>query len=280
MSYRNYLFANLLVATALYAVSSAQDVTSESRYDDQDDCKSVVAALRDGATIELVAVIGIDDAGEIAWQPDGCATEISEDWPNVLRGRNDSPTHGFLFKFGGFKEGQGIGWDAPLMTPLPGELLEGFVSVSGKFSRTLSIDIRVGVLGEWGPWQPVDTDGSITNRVFVAGPSADLYTSIKSLSVVGKPTPRVAPNRKEGLQPLASLAEYEVTAVDSQGQRHRRIGVGVLNNTQAPWFDLDKVNLTSFEFRLRPYTQWVKFKNVPLQAAVPAVEVSVTSPGH
>ncbi|WP_146391701.1 hypothetical protein [Allorhodopirellula solitaria] len=262
--------------TALCSASNALDVVSDSRRDAQSDCQSVVAALRDGATIELVAVIRIDDAGNIAWQPDGCMTEISDDWPDVLRVKNDNPSHGFLFKFDGFKKGRGIGWDTRLTTPLPGKLLKGFVSVTGKFPKVRSTDIRVGVLGEWGPWQPVEVDGSITSRVNVAGPSTALYTSIDSLNVMGKSKPLVAPNREEGSQPLASLAEYEVVAVDSQGQRHRRKGVGVWKDTQAPYFDLSKIDLSSFEFRLRPYTQWVEFKNVPLEAPVPDVEVGVT----
>lgn len=279
MSYRDCLLASVLMVTALCGLARAQGVASESRHQGADsDGKSVVAALRDGTTIELVAVIRVRGADDIAWQPDGSRTEISDAWPEVLSVKAEKPTHGFIFRFEGLKPGQGIGWDAPLTTPHPGEPLKGLASASGSFSETQTTDIRVGVLDEWGPWQPTEADGSIASRVTVAGPVAALYRSINSLSVMGKSKPLVAFDRKEGSQPLASLAECEIVAVDSQSERHRRKGVGVWEDKQAPFFDLAKIDLQSFEFRLRPYTQWVEFKNVPLEPAVSGVEVSVTKP--
>ncbi len=275
----NRSLATLIMATALGATAVAQDDAADSQPGRADsDSNALVAALRDGATIELVAVIRVQDSGDVAWHPNGNTIQISDDWPDVLRVRADNPTHGFIFRFKGFKNGQGVGWDTALTSPLPGESVKEFLSVSGSFPDRRSIDIRVGVLDSWGPWQPTDADGTITNRVKVPGPAAALYRSIHSLNVMGTSKPKIGLNRNAVSQPLASLADYEIVAVDTQGEKHRRRGVGIWNDEQVPFFDLGAIDLHAFEFRLRPYTQWAEFTKVPLEADATGAEVSVTEP--
>jgi hypothetical protein len=69
-----------------------------------------------------------------------------------------------------------------------------------------------------------------------------------------------------GIKNVTDCCEYEAVAIDGDGKRHERSGVGPLpGGKQFPLFNVSEDDLAFFEYRMRPYTEWVTFENIPLQ---------------
>lgn len=258
-----------------------------------------VAVSPNGYSIELVAIVRMDQKEQFAWSPDGSMIDISEKWGRILEVRDQNPTHGFVFRCQGFKNGQNLGWKwtHPLAWPNLKDEVPEFVSVSTNTNERLPTNphwemikagmplkandgfttICVGVLGEWGPWRRVQSDGTPHDQEPVPQDFQPLYQLVKSVEIkhgnperAGRLKCSLLLNGVVGNKQANDLVVYEVVVVDGAGKRHDPTGVGPWIGGeiagQIPYFGLTEDEIAQFEYRMRPYVEWMTFENIPLQS--------------
>lgn len=228
-----------------------------------------------GQIIELVAIVRMDKTVRTAWKPDGSKIEISEKWSKITEAARDNPTHGFVFRCQGFQQGQNLGWGVlvpGMVTPILKDDVPEFVSTSKVIKDGSTAKFRIGILGAWGPWQRIDVDGKPEDSKPVPQELKPLYQFVEAAEIIGggetaKTTLITGFGLKGvvGNKQFQDRGEWEVVAVDGDGKRHDRRGVGIWNGGQIPYFGLAKDDISHFEYRLRPYLEWMTFDNVPLE---------------
>lgn len=243
--------------------------------------KKYAAELPNGLRLELCGVLDGNVTTPTAWQPDGTKIDVPKAWPELLRTRGEDPSHGFVFRAKGLAKGQSLIWGKPgrWTTPLFGESVPEYVGISTSVADEDSLKIRVGITDVWGPWQRVEPSGEIKERAKVPDGHRSVYDRIKSTRVFGSDTGTLKTGFVlEGIVETDDQAEYEVVAVNPQGFRHKRRGVGIWNGSQIPYFEESIKQIDHFEFRLQPYRHWVTFENVSLHAGKPTdVKIKVES---
>ncbi|MCA9063086.1 MAG: M48 family metalloprotease [Planctomycetaceae bacterium] len=215
-----------------------------------------------------LAIQGIRSTADdtTAWLPDGSATIVGDDWPEILRVISDNSTHGINFECTGLTNDQGLVWpnayDYRLVTP-NFDSAPGKFSISGRFRSQDTVTIRVGITDAWGPWQSVDADGHLRESVARNAVERETYGKLTEFSI------------QSDLVVLRGIAgapeyDYEIIAVDDHGQRHKRRGAGIssADDVQAPFFDRKAYKLDHWEFRIRAVRHWVDFNNISLRPGV------------
>jgi hypothetical protein len=216
----------------------------------------------------------MDKTVRTAWTPKGNPIEISEKWSEITEVARQQPTHGFVFRCRGFQKGQDLGWGnlvPGMATPILNDDVPEFVSISKTIKEGSTTKIRVGILGEWGPWQKIDAEGKPLDSKPVAKELKPLYRLVQSVEILdGKDSER---RLKTGFglkgivgnKPFETQGQWEAVVLDGEGKRHDRRGVGLWNGGPIPYFGLAKDDISHFEYRLRPYLEWITFENLPLE---------------
>ena len=238
------------------------------------------AELPNGIRLELSGVLNGTDKGPAAWSPDGSPMVVPKEWPKLLRGKDQNPTRGFVFRSQGLVKGQGIVWrlTGRWVTPILSETVPEYVGISSNLEDR-TVKLRVGITDTWGPWQRVEPDGSIKARVEVTSQFRDVYSRVKSALIIGGQeggTSELRTGFVLGIDETDDQAEYESVAVDREGKRHDRQGVDSWKKKTIPFYSLPLSQIDHFEFRLQPHLHWVTFDNVSL---IPGeqTEVKVTA---
>lgn len=242
--------------------------------------------LTGDASIELLAIRRKRASNDIAWNPQGQTIPVESSWPAFPKIRGADFRYAFVFKINGLDKARAIAWDTQGVTWSWSDFntrrdFAGAFSEDGKLS---SGDLRLGILGDWGPWQQVSKDGTIENPVVVEGDAALVYQSIKSLVVLGTDLPKVFVNCHGNDGPVNHLswvvpnAWCEIEAIDIGGVSHSSRGTSIHNKVQVPFFDLREIELKCWRFRLRPVLQWVDYKDVPLVPGQSTVTAKLTTP--
>jgi hypothetical protein len=260
----------LMVTLATVLTSQLANADSETPVG-----KPNAADAAQGHSIELVAIVRMDKEKPFAWTPQGAKIEISEKWGRITEVRDLNPTHGFVFRCQGFSKGQNLGWRdiRPGATPILKDEIPEWVTVSAKIKEGSTTKIRVGVMGEWGPWRRVHPNGMPADEKPVPKAFQELYGFVKSVETFEGNRNDINNRLKYGFglngvvgnKQVVDLCEYEVVAIDGDGKRHHGTGVGIWKGGQIPYFGLTEDDLAFFEYRMRPYTEWVTFENIPLK---------------
>ncbi|MBC7822233.1 MAG: hypothetical protein IAG10_35560 [Planctomycetaceae bacterium] len=230
--------------------------------------KRNVVELPGGVRLELCGVLNGNVTTPAAWRPDGTKIDVPKAWPELRRTRNEDPTHGFVFRANGLAKGQSLIWSKPgrWTTPVFGETVPEYLGISTRVPDEERLNIRVGITDVWGPWQRVEPNGEIKERVKVPDGHRSAYDRVKSTRVFGSDTGELKTGFVlEGIVETDDQAEYEVVAVGPQGTRHKGRGVGIWKDSQIPYFEESIQQIDHFEFRLQPHRHWVTFENVSLQ---------------
>ena len=261
------VIASLMVLTAALLSQSANGEEKEKR--------ALAGASAHGQVIELVAIVRMDKTVRTAWAPDGSKIGISEKWSKITEVRVQKPTHGFVFRCKGFQKGQNLGWGnlvRGMVTPILKDDVPEFVSISKEFQDGSTDKFRVGILGEWGPWQRIDTEGEPEDSKPVPKDLKPLYQLVKGAEILGGRETTSPLKTGFGLMGVVGnkqfedFGQWEAVVVDGEGKRHDRRGAGIWNNGQVPYFGLAKDDISHFEYRMRPYLEWMTFENIPLES--------------
>ena len=242
-----------------------------------------------GQSVELVAVVRMDQEERLAWRPDGTKIEISKKWGEITRLKGQNPTHGFVFRCQGFRKGQIVAWrDIRATPPVLTDTVPEFVNISATLTDDSPVKFRVGILEPWGPWQKIRPDGKPYPLKPVPKTHQRFYQMVKSGAVsYGKDRPMRTQFALLGVidrKQIQDLVWHQVYAVDGEGRRVDFWGVVVWKGGPVPCFDLDEDDVAYFEYRMRPYKEWMTFENIPLKpgkngrAKVTAKKVELPKP--
>lgn len=242
--------------------------------------------LTGDASIELLAIRRNRESSDIAWNPQGRTIPVESSWPAFPKIRGADFRYAFVFRINGLDKGRAIAWDTQGVTWSWSDFnsprdFAGAFSEDGKLA---SGNLRLGILGAWGPWQQVSKDGTLEDPVFVDDDAALVYQSVKSLVVLGTDMPVVFVNCNGNDGPVNHLswvvpnAWCEIEAIDKDGVAHSSRGTGNHGKVQVPFFDLSEIELKGWRFRLRPVLHWVNFKEVPLLPGPSNFTAQLTTP--
>ena len=261
------LAALALVATGLLVAAVWSSTLADA--DDEASVDEIVAAeLPGGIRVELHGVMDTAPDSRTCWRADGSPLQRPEDWPPLFAARGQNPTHGFVFRVAGLPRSQTIAWRFPGQWFGPNEIDSAkLICASTRYSDGPTADLKIGIpTADWGPWQRVEKDGTITKPVEVTEPFRDVYKTVKPHVEPGGTGTLRTGLELEGIQGIDDRVAYEAVAVDKNGTRHERRGVGVSKRGTIPYFSQDIGEIDHFEYRMRPYQHWVTFENVSLQA--------------
>jgi hypothetical protein len=284
-------FTGCVILAAGDAVAESQEPATADKAKTQH-----IAVSPNGYSVELVAIVRMDQKERFAWSPDGSKIDISEKWGRLTETGDE--THGFVFRCQEFEDGQNLGWKWTHLvgTPILKDEVPEFVSVSTNTNQRLPTNphwamikagkplksndgfttICVGVLGEWGPWRRVQSDGTPHDEKPVPKEFQPLYQLVKSVEIkhgnpegAGRLKCSFLLNGVVGNKQANDLVEYEAVVVDGAGKRHNSNGVGAWLggeiSGQKPYFGLTEDEIAHFEYRIRPYVEWMTFENIPLE---------------
>ena len=231
--------------------------------------EGVTANVSPEVSVELLGVR--DLTPKRCWLPHGPEIPLPENWPaaHVTRGSNAS--HQLTFHCVGLQPGQVFAFPLERDAIYPvGWNFEASVrdfSVAYSLGGKKTVDLQLGLAAPFGPWQRIELDGKAAELQNV--PESHQSVSRKVSSAAVEPTQlenRTASSISlHGLKEIKGL-QVDYVAVDVDGKRHRRGASSVSNATgiQMEIIVLPAVPLDHFEYRLRPVTHWITFKNVSL----------------
>ena len=251
-----------------------------------DDRPSTIGRLPGGIEVELVGV-GFHPSKNIAWwRPDG--GELSQQ-PKLEGGQTamaNSPEQAkcreFLIHMRGLPTDHSVRTDYGTSAASGSTYSDGLwvgEHAAGPFPANTT-SIRVGLTTEpFGPFVTIDASGQ---KLANAGIPAGLLRFYDRIVPVGVED---ANGRTELLVQEAPLKDFhnevawEFWAVDVDGKKHRNSSeAGSVSGAHRFGFGLPQQKLAGFEYRLRPYRDWVKFENVSLQPGkTTVVKVSVAA---
>jgi|GEM_PF-6246471 len=239
----------------------------------------LVAKLPGKIQVELVGIGFHPSQGRQWWRPDGTKLdkrpelELSTDSgsKSVLPNSPEQQyCREFLFQIHGLPGDHSVVTDYGPSASAAGAIYDKSIWVgdhaAGPFKRPTT-SVRIGLTTEpYGPTLKIDSDGRIQNENPIRPDLAPYYKAVQPLSVQeaeGRVVLHVRPKPYEG---LFKQAAFELHAIDLDGQEYRIAGEQVpADGDRQLSFKLSRQQLSHFEFRLRPYRQWVTFENISLE---------------
>lgn len=242
---------------------------------------SAVAQLVDGGSVKILAINQLQTPEDGAWYANGERFEDPSELPNSKWSADRHPKNArqlFLQWDGCEDRGATLRVDGLLLYY---GINAGLQRVCVAPSDDLKpLELRVGVTDvNWGPWQKVRLDGTRFDNPKIPRACRNVYRDIFPDHV------DVQPQNLSfcwaGLTSMDERAEVELIAVQKDGTRDSSYGTSLWtsgnDNFGREIFKNPGQSITHFEYRLRPYRQWVTFKDVSLQATeTTRVSVKVT----
>lgn len=234
--------------------------------------KEFSVQFADGVRIELEGVNSADATLPVIWQPNGEIKVRPEDWPPLLSFPDQNPTHGFVFKLSGLQRGQQAVWRLPGQWATPAWPDQGLVRPAISTRVPLQpgdpepepFDIQIGITAaDWGPMQLLSAEGV--------------------LQPLEQPIPEEFRSAYERVK-IKVLDQGDQIGLEFQGIRgvddftqHQAVMELIDGTFVAAWattlsaeghrvelFKVTKADVDVIGYRLRPYVQWVTFRNVSL----------------
>ncbi|MGV3608049.1 MAG: M56 family metallopeptidase [Planctomycetaceae bacterium] len=261
----------------------------------------LVAQFSSGHRIEFVGMTRNTLSAKSGWRPDGQAMGDVPEFKATLGGRRangefagtapveDENARDFLFEFRGLRDEPSVHFELPFGTPIYAQepirdshlRIRVFASPQDKkhpYSDPASPPqphkLRVGLTDEpWGPWQQISATGQLLNNLGKNKLYQSHYSQIgfRIGSGGGLPDDTLLVLRHP--RQHDRLYAFEMRAIDTEGEvvrglDWRRQDVEGTALEDSGWYLTQPLplgkKLARFEYRLRPYRDWVTFENVSL----------------
>lgn len=261
----------------------------------------LVAQFSSGHRIEFVGMTRNTLSAKSGWRPDGQAMGDVPEFKATLGGRRangdfagtapveDENARDFLFEFRGLRDEPSVHFELPFGTPIYAQepirdshlrirVFAGPQDKKHPYSDPASPPqphkLRVGLTDEpWGPWQQISATGQLLNNLGKNKLYQSHYLQIgfRIGSGGGFPDDTLLVFRHP--QQHDRLYAFEMRAIDTEGEvvrglDWRRQDVEGTALEDSGWYLTQPLpqgkKLARFEYRLRPYRDWVTFENVSL----------------
>lgn len=261
----------------------------------------VWAELPNGQSIEFVGMTRNTASAKSGWRPGGGKMGNVPEFTVSLGGprpgggfpggtpAEDENARDFLFDFRGLRDQPSIHLDLPFGKPIYAQepirdsqlRIRVFASLLDKEnpfpdskSNPRPHNLRVGLTDEpWGPWQQISATGQLLNNLAKNKLYQSHYSQIGFRISSGEGFPEDTLLTLRHPRHHDRLYAFEMRAFDSDGEAvrgldwRRRVVEGTALEDDA-WYLTQPLpqgkHLARFEYRLRPYRDWVTFENVSL----------------
>lgn len=261
-----------LLVSLLAGVAGLAIVKAEAAEENEDPDSHFTAVFDEGHSVEFMAVKPHQSNVSTAWRPNGAAFEQVQGLPDVPYNSTTKKLEGLdlFFQFEGLTETQLPVYDGEGLHTMWNPNDEGFATVIlVPTDDAATTRITVGIPdAQWGPWQPVDKNGALTERVLFEPQYREAYASFKIHDIQSRSESvlvRWAHDRES-----EDLARLELVAVTKEGNRLRPDGATLWDDDEgktrsADVFRTSIDTIDHYEYRLCPIRYRVTFDNVSLQ---------------